>query len=361
MVVAGAAALAVVGAGVGYGYGYSALDRAVTLSVDGQTTALQTRARTVADLLASRGLTVGPHDQLRPAPATPLAEGSAVTLQFGRLVTFTVDGQAEAVWTTALDVDDALRALPVDTAGAEISAGPGTAIGRQGLAVEVSTRKTVTITAAGHHRVVHTTARTVGQALADAKIKTDRDDHVSSPPSTPVRNGSHVHYTKVTVRIVSVSRSIPHRTVRRSAATLAQGATKIQTPGVDGRRVLTFRVVRYDGKPHSRRQVGAKVVRRPVTEVLLVGTKKPAPAASGGGNGVWQKIARCESGGNWSINTGNGYYGGLQFNLPTWHAYGGGGRPDHASRARQIAVAKRVQRAQGWGAWSGCSAKLGLR
>ena len=76
---------------------------------------------------------------------------------------------------------------------------------------------------------------------------------------------------------------------------------------------------------------------------------------------VWDRLAQCESGGNWSINTGNGFYGGLQFSLSTWRAYGGTGMPHEASREEQIAVAERVQDAQGWGAWPGCTAKLGIR
>ena len=83
----------------------------------------------------------------------------------------------------------------------------------------------------------------------------------------------------------------------------------------------------------------------------------PANAASGS---TWDALAQCESGGNWAINTGNGYYGGLQFNLGTWQANGGTGNPASASRATQIAVAERVLASQGWGAWPACSAKLGL-
>ncbi|OII11752.1 transglycosylase [Curtobacterium sp. MCBA15_009] len=83
----------------------------------------------------------------------------------------------------------------------------------------------------------------------------------------------------------------------------------------------------------------------------------PANAASGS---TWDALAQCESGGNWAINTGNGYYGGLQFNLGTWQANGGAGNPASASREAQIAVAERVLASQGWGAWPACSAKLGL-
>lgn len=68
----------------------------------------------------------------------------------------------------------------------------------------------------------------------------------------------------------------------------------------------------------------------------------------------WDAIAACESGGNWAINTGNGFYGGLQFTLGTWRANGGSGMPHHASRAEQIRVAENVLRSQGIGAWPVC-------
>lgn len=75
---------------------------------------------------------------------------------------------------------------------------------------------------------------------------------------------------------------------------------------------------------------------------------------------TWDALAQCESGGNWAINTGNGFSGGLQFTQSTWAANGGTGSAANASREQQIAVAERVQASQGWGAWPACAAKLGL-
>ncbi|MGF9650408.1 transglycosylase family protein [Pseudarthrobacter oxydans] len=75
---------------------------------------------------------------------------------------------------------------------------------------------------------------------------------------------------------------------------------------------------------------------------------------------TWDALAQCESGGNWAINTGNGYSGGLQFSPSTWAAYGGTGSAADASREQQIAVAEQVQASQGWGAWPSCAAQLGL-
>lgn len=88
-----------------------------------------------------------------------------------------------------------------------------------------------------------------------------------------------------------------------------------------------------------------------------------APNASAAPDSDWDRLAGCEAGGNWGINTGNGYYGGLQFSASTWQAYGGGqfaSTANQASREQQIAVAERVLAAQGWGAWPACSASLGL-
>ncbi|WP_415856266.1 transglycosylase family protein [Sinomonas sp. G460-2] len=97
-----------------------------------------------------------------------------------------------------------------------------------------------------------------------------------------------------------------------------------------------------------------------ISGAALGGAALAAPAANAASTSTWDAIAQCESGGNWAINTGNGYYGGLQFTLGTWQSFGGTGMPNQASKAQQIAVAERVLASQGWGAWPACSAKLGL-
>lgn len=86
-----------------------------------------------------------------------------------------------------------------------------------------------------------------------------------------------------------------------------------------------------------------------------------APPPSSANGGVWDRLASCESGGNWSINTGNGYYGGLQFSLSSWRGVGGSGYPHQASKAEQIRRAEILRASGGWGHWPACSAKLGLR
>lgn len=100
----------------------------------------------------------------------------------------------------------------------------------------------------------------------------------------------------------------------------------------------------------------------PAAQPRVTQAPKPAaPAVASTGSGVWDQLARCESGGNWAINTGNGYYGGLQFSLSSWKAVGGSGYPHQASREEQIARGEMLKARQGWGAWPSCTAKLGLR
>ena len=121
---------------------------------------------------------------------------------------------------------------------------------------------------------------------------------------------------------------------------------------------MLYRVTFENGEVVKRNALRVNVLRAPVDAIVRVGTKeRPAPTTSNyaTGSSVWDRIAACESGGNWAANTGNGYYGGLQFSLSTWQSYGGSGRPDQNSREAQIAVAERVRDASGgYGAWPVC-------
>ncbi|MET4135312.1 transglycosylase family protein [Pseudarthrobacter sp. PvP090] len=105
---------------------------------------------------------------------------------------------------------------------------------------------------------------------------------------------------------------------------------------------------------------GATLAAVSIAGVALSASAANAAVPSATSSSVWDSLAQCESSGNWGINSGNGYAGGLQFSPSTWAAYGGTGSAASASREQQIAVAERVQAGQGWGAWPSCAAKLGL-
>jgi hypothetical protein len=121
--------------------------------------------------------------------------------------------------------------------------------------------------------------------------------------------------------------------------------------------------------PQAAEELHATAVPTPAAapmEATLLDAAAPAAAqrvVTYAGNSVWDDLARCESGGNWAINTGNGYYGGLQFSLGTWQQYGGtefAAYPHEATRAEQIIVAERLRAVRGYAPWPSCRAKLGL-
>jgi len=346
-VIAGAAVLAVGGGSLAY----AGLRSDVTVAVDGQASQVTTSAQTVGDLLAAQHISVGPHDVVAPSTTTELHDGTRVSVQFGRQVTVSVDGAPQTLWTTATDVGSAISALGLDTTGADLSTSRSAPIGRQGLSVSVATPKRVTVEAAGKKQTLTTTGATVGAALKAAGITPDADDQVSLPVTTTLSNGAKVRFVRVDVTATDKKAEVGYKTVEQKSSKLVRGKTKTTTAGKVGSETTTYRVVAHDGKVVSRKAVKTVVTRKPVTRVVVVGTKAP-PEPAVANVGLWDKIAACESGGNWSINTGNGYYGGLQFSLATWRAFGGTGMPNEQSKAAQIAVAERVRKGSGLGNWS---------
>ena len=320
VVVAVAAVLALIGGG----FAYATLHKTVTLAIDGKAKEVGTFDGTVADVLSSQGIQLTAHDAVAPSPQTSIEDGSRIAVRFGRQLTLRVDGQAKQYWVTATTVDQALDQIGARYRGADLSTSRGSYIGRDGLRLAVATPKKVTLVTAGKPRHVVTTGLTVGQV------------------------------------------SIPFDTVTRQSATMYTDQSRTARAGRDGLARVKVRVTYADGKVRHRVQLSKVVVRAPVSEVQYVGTKEPptATAPSVGGGTVWDSIAQCESGGDWAINTGNGYYGGLQFLQSTWLSFGGGAYaslPSDASREAQIAIAEKVRDAAGgYSPWPACAASLGL-
>ncbi|MFC7660241.1 resuscitation-promoting factor [Pseudonocardia benzenivorans] len=169
-----------------------------------------------------------------------------------------------------------------------------------------------------------------------------------------------------TVGDIVVTRSIPPPVQTIEDPSMPRGTQQVVDPGKAGEQSSVVRVYSQNGKEIRREQVSAGSTVPPKPKIVKVGTGNTAPAAPAvSGGGAWDALAKCEAGGNWAINTGNGYYGGLQFDAQTWRAYGGtqyAPLPHQATREQQIAVATKVRDARGgYSAWPACSRKLGLR
>jgi resuscitation-promoting factor RpfB len=345
---------------------YAAKSKHVTVSVDGQQQKVHTFGSTVADALEAQDITIGEHDVVAPAVDSRLDEGQEISVQFGRQLTVNVDGTKKVFWTTEDSVSEALSALGLRYENAQLSTSRSASIGRDGLALTVRTAKNITIVRAGKPVALRSLGLTVGEALAAARVRIDGDDKITPSLTSPLKTGTWIVVVKVTRKNVVQVVDIPFTTTRTKTATMYDGDTKTMTEGKQGKRSIGYVIVMHDGKVVWRKAVATKVLAKPVSEVVVVGTKaRPAPAQPAqpadpptGDTSAWDRIAECESGGDWQANTGNGYYGGLQFSKGTWDAYGGGqyaAYPHQASKAQQIAIAEKVRAAEGgYGAWPVC-------
>ncbi|MGZ0151348.1 ubiquitin-like domain-containing protein [Kribbella sp. WER1] len=370
--VGAAAALAVAGGSVAY----ASKSKTVSISVDGQVRKVHTFGSTVADALKAEKVQVGDHDNVAPSLNSKLKDGQEIAVQYGRELTVNADGTKKAYWTTAGSVNEALADLGLRYDGAQLSTSRSAPLGRQGLELTVTTPKTVQIVHLGKTVTIKSLANTVGQALTQAKIRWDADDRITPAAATPLKVGVNtIGYVQVLQKTVTKTEAIAHGTAKTDSATLLEGTTKTTTKGTDGAKAVTYLYTYLDGKLSTTKVVGSKLVTKAVDEQVLVGTKpKPAepktttttttdskPPASSGGSGAWDRIAACESGGNWAANTGNGYYGGLQFDHGTWAAYGGtayANNANGASKAQQISIAEKVKADRGgYGAWPVCGKK----
>jgi uncharacterized protein YabE (DUF348 family) len=348
--------------------GYAAMSKTVTVSVDGKTSEVSTLGGTVGDVLASEGIAVDEHDVVAPGLDTPVNDETRIAVRYGRPLELTVDGQDRTYWVTAKDVDSALDQLGLRYAGAELSLSRSASIGREGLDLKVVTPKAITVKVGDEKKRKHEVpALTVRGALDELGVKVDGNDTVKPKPGATLEDGDKVVVTKVRTVKRTVTEAIDHGTVQKSDPDLFDDQSRTVRSGHDGARKITYQVTYENGEVAKRKELRSTITRKPVDSIVKVGTKErpsPAPAPStnfASGSTVWDQLAQCESGGNWAINTGNGYYGGLQFNLSTWHAYGGSGYPHQASRETQIAIAEKVRAANGgYGAWPACAASLGL-
>jgi uncharacterized protein YabE (DUF348 family) len=357
--VAGAIALAAV---VGTTVGYASMGKDITLNVDGQVRHVTSSDSTVGQVLADQGISLRSHDEVAPSVGSAVHDGSSIAVRYGKPLNLDVDGSSTTYWVTATDVRGALQEIDRSFDRAHLSVSRGADITRDGLRIAIATPKRLTFVIGGHHATHRTLpVMTVAQALKALDVRLGRHDVVRPGLHHELEPGDKVVLDRVRfVRRQVAAEAVPYSTVTHDDPALAQGRSTVVRGGRDGLRDVTYRVVFRNGRLVARRVLTQDVLRAPVAQIERVGTK-PVATVDAGGTTVWDRLAGCEAGGNWATNTGNGYYGGLQFSLGTWRAYGGSGLPSAASRLTQIAIATKIRDASGgYGAWPACAASLGL-
>jgi uncharacterized protein YabE (DUF348 family) len=336
-----------------------AMDKSITVDVDGHATTVRTWESTVGEVLADEGIAIGEHDALSPSPQAKVGDGGKIVLDRGRQVRLSVDGEQKQGWVRSVTVGEAVRQLGVTADDAWTSVGRDAEVPLEGMSIEVKTVKTITLfDGAKEARQLRTTAVTVEELLATENLAIGQDDHVEQALDLRITSGAEVHISRTGVSVVNVAEPIAPPVEEIPDSTMTKGSEEVVDPGEAGEQVVTYRVTQKNGRETAREQLGTKVVKEPRAKKVKVGTKVAPDGA------VWDRLVQCEASGNWHINNGNGYYGGLQFDAQTWAAYGGtqyAPLAHQASREQQIAVATKVRDARGgYSAWPHCSGQLGL-
>ncbi|RXR26862.1 resuscitation-promoting factor [Oerskovia turbata] len=379
--VAGATAVALVATGA---VAYGSAKKTVELDVDGEITTVSTFAGSVEGLLAEEGIRVTDKDLIAPAGDSALTNGADVVVRYGRQVTVQTDGQQSDVWVTALDADEALDTLAGRGADVRLVASRSGADGRAALPLRLDADGPVSVVADGETKTAPDGSIGVNSILDQQGVVLGEQDRVSVARDEAADPAISLVVQRVAVSDVPTVTPIPFETVtEQDANRFADLDPVVKQEGVEGASTKIETVTTVDGVEESRVLVSDGVTAEPVAKIVVQGTKErpqaaPAPqpatsapkarsqaaapaAPSTVGGDVWAALAKCESGGNPTTNTGNGYYGLYQFSASTWRAVGGSGLPSQASAEEQTMRAQMLQARSGWGQWPACSKKLGLR
>lgn len=340
----------------------------VTIDVNGQQMDLVTMSNSVEGALKQAGIKIGPDDLIVPSPSERLTRTESIKVRSAKSVAVVVDGQEKTIKSTALTVDELVSEIGSEIGGVNegdlLSKGRDTVIPADGMKLDITRPKVVSINDGGDVTYTQMAASNVGDLLRRRNINLNPEDVVTPSITSPVKAGMDVRIDRV--RTDQVRETVPFEAPAnyKDDATAFEGDEVVEEAGTPGSKEVKRSIRVVNGKEESNTVISEKEVTPAKPATIKRGTKAKASAPSVVNGSVWDSLAQCEAGGNWAINTGNGFSGGLQFTPSTWLAYGGGQYAPQAhlaTREQQIAVASKVQAGQGWGAWPACTAKLGLR
>lgn len=337
--------------------------KTVTIVVDGEHTLFTTMSQDVGGVLRAAGYEITDRDLIQPGRGASLSDGATITVNRAREVELTIDGKPEKVWTTGLTAGEALAQLNLP---ADMYVWPARdeRLPLAGGNLRIASPRSVQLADGGAAAVaVRLAAPTVGEFLRVAGVPLEQQDTVEPAADTPVTDGMHVTVTRTrTVQQVETLPLAPPENVIEDPE-LNMSRTVVESAGEPGVQDVTFAVTTVNGREVGREQIAAAVTVPAQPKTVRKGVKPGTEVPPVRDAAVWDALAECEANGNWSINTGNGYYGGIQFDQSTWERQGGlkyAPRADLATREEQIAIAEVTRARQGWGAWPACTSRLGL-
>ncbi len=334
-----------------------AMHKDVTITVDGEPVSVSTLRSNVESILKEKGYAPGGGDHVEPGLDASVDKGATIVYNRVKDVTFDVDGTFRQVQTNAVTVGDAVRGAGYDADPTSLETDPAERLALTGSIVHVTLPKRIVLVDAGKTVEKTSTARTVDGLLTNLGVPLQQEDKVVPAADARIVKDLKVVVTRDRTATVTKLEDVKPTEVETKDDKLTVRTRIVKDPGKPGKQNVVYEVRTVNGKEVERKKLEATVVADAVPARVVVGTKPGPPAVPAGS--IWDRIAHCESTGNWAINTGNGFYGGLQFTQQTWEGFGGlqyAPRADLATRDEQIDIAKKVQAGQGWGAWPLCGA-----
>jgi uncharacterized protein YabE (DUF348 family) len=340
--------------------GFTRSDHAVDLSVDGHAQSVETRAETIGQLLDEQGVEVSDRDLVQPDPDASLTDVDQVTVRHARPIQVVIDGEPTQMWTTELTVDAALAQVGVRLGDAEVTTSRSARLPLSGGRVGVRMPDQVTVMHDQRRTTVVTTASTVAGVLQEAGVRLDRHDVVNVGLRHRVETGLQIEVTRVDSKVQRQRYRIGYSVVRRADPNRYQGFEKVVQAGRAGVGVRETKIIRHDGVVVRQRVLSRRVVREPVRQIVVYGTKvRPYSAPATGAEGLnWAALAQCESGGNPRAVNSAGFYGLYQFSLSTWASVGGSGNPIDATPDEQTYRAQVLYDRSGASPWPVCGPLL---
>lgn len=337
--------------------------KVVTVVIDGQSTSRSTMYLNVRGVLKDAGYDISSRDDVSPSAGSRVHDGDTITLNRAREVSLITDGTPSKAWTTALTVAQAIvqLKLPGDVFTSPSRPTPLPLVGAQLL---ITNPRTVELADNGSAAsLVRLAAPTVGQLLEVQGRPLINQDFVVPAADTPLTDGMKIVVTRKVVenRTERVPLDPPENII--DDPTLNMSRTIVENQGTPGTQDVTFAVSIVNGKEAGRDPIHSTVIVPAAPKTIRKGAKPGTEVPPVRDGATWDALAKCESTGNWAINTGNGFYGGVQFDQNTWERQGGtryAPRADLATREEQIAIAEVTRARQGWGAWPACTSRLGI-
>lgn len=335
--------------------------RLITIHDRGQQKVILTHARTVKDALKDADIPVVSQDQVEPALDEQLvATNYTINIYRARPV-IVVDGMVRQKIMTAAQTAQGISAA----AGLTLRDEDKTKLSTSGDILSDGASTTLTIDRAiafnlniyGTQTTAYTRAETVGDMLKKKNITLASEDSLSVAANAPMTAGMTVAIWRNGIQTATVEEPIAFTTRQIQDADQPSTYRKVQTPGTNGRKNVTYEITMRNGKEVSRKAIQSVTIEQPKEQVEVVGSK---PAVSGDFAAALAKLRACESGGNYANKNNATYRGAYQFGYQTWANNGGYYDPADAPPALQDAAARALYERRGWQPWPACSKKLNL-